>query len=77
MTNEQKHTDLELMLSSAISRDDAQERAIRNRNKLRITRGAHEKIKLYAELTSRITGTGMEKLQYPVFLMIMLFSSGD
>lgn len=56
--------DLDLMLSSAISKDEAKERADRNQNKLRISRGAYEKIKLYANLTSKITHIGMECYGY-------------
>jgi len=57
-------SDLDLMLSSAIAKDDAKEKVNKNSRKLRITRGAHEKIQLYADLTSRITHTGMECYGY-------------
>ena len=56
--------DLELLLSSAIAKDDAQEQSARNAKKLRLTRGCYEKIMLYAALTSRITNIGMECYGY-------------
>ena len=55
---------LELLLSSAIAKDAGEEKAKENKNKIRMTKGVYEKVKLYAELTSRITGTGMECYGY-------------
>lgn len=55
---------LELMLSSAIAKNDAEEQASQNQHKLRLTRGCYEKIMTYAALTSRITNTGMECYGY-------------
>jgi hypothetical protein len=60
----ESQSDLDLMLSSAIAKDDAKEKIRKNNRKLRITRGAHDKIQLYADLTSRITHTGMECYGY-------------
>ena len=57
-------SDLDLMLASAITKDERQEQAKEDINKLKVTKGTHAKIQLYADLTSRITDCGMECYGY-------------